>query len=70
MKTPKLVNVTNVVALSYLVLIPVAGVLMLQRVKAIDTDLTVIWDEVGLKNEDLVPRPSLRDHVRNWLGRN
>jgi ABC-type Fe3+ transport system permease subunit len=39
---------TGVVALSYLVLIPVCGVLVWQKINTMDKDLNAIWEQMGM----------------------
>jgi hypothetical protein len=48
----KLERVTGVVALSYLVLIPVGAVIVWQKVRIIDRDVTTLWEKAGLEAAD------------------
>jgi len=48
MKKLPLEKITGIVALSYLVLIPVAGYYMWQRIKLIDADVVMLCEQAGL----------------------
>lgn len=56
LKTEK---ITGIVAVSYLVLIPVGGFLMWQKLQAIDEDLTAVWDQIGMDVAKAAPKLSL-----------
>lgn len=53
MRRVKLEKVTGLVALSYLVIIPVGGFLLYKKLQAVDSDLTIIWEKQAFgPNED------------------
>lgn len=51
----KLEKITGVVALSYLVLIPVGAFYAWQKIRAVDNDLTVVWDNLKIPSEKSSP---------------
>lgn len=66
----KLECVTGVVALSYLVLIPVAGILGYQKIRAMQRDVERMWDTHHFSDdmpESALPLPTierLKDVIR------
>lgn len=51
----KLEKVTGVVALSYLVLIPVAGFLAWSKLSQMDEDVTTMWDRLEMEPAKAAP---------------
>jgi hypothetical protein len=65
----KLANVTGVVAMSYLVLIPVAGYYGWRRFAAMEQDLTTLWDhlEINPKEQaEVIGLPSMERLKRTF----
>lgn len=60
-------RVAGIVALSYLVLIPAAGLLMYQKIRVIDRDVLEILDEVN-RSEDRVVRAPFIDLTKLMQG--
>jgi hypothetical protein len=52
-------RVAGIVALSYLVLIPVAGVYFYKKLEVIDKDLTIAWEKMGLEESTQKVRKSV-----------
>lgn len=61
----KLEKVTGVVALSYLVIIPLVLVIVSKKLEALDADIDVLWDESTVASKARVPFGGLR----KWVGR-
>lgn len=68
MRKINLEKITAVVALSYLVLIPVTGYYLWQKVKIIDNDVIALCDAAGLKVTDVTPIDRTRNSVERFLG--
>lgn len=52
-KGPKPERIAGIVAMSYLVLIPVGAAILYQKIRIVDRDIAEIWDQL-----EMVPRPS------------
>lgn len=58
---------TGVVALSYLVLIPVSGLLVWQKIRTMDKDLTAVWEQMGMSTDPAtttIKIPKWREFLR------
>lgn len=56
----KLEKITGVVALAYLILIPVGAFYVWKKVEAIDNDLTELWEKSGMPPMNAKPIINLR----------
>lgn len=61
-------RVAGIVALSYLVLIPVGALLAYQKLRVIDQDVTTIWEESFPGTGERTPLIS-RDSLKKVFGR-
>lgn len=64
----KVERVAGIVALSYLVIIPVGAFLAWQRIESIDKDVNALWDHAGMETTQ-ENRPVTTRGVRSILGR-
>lgn len=61
-------KVYGIVALSYLVLIPVGAVLVWRKVRVIDEDVTAIWEQIEMPERNK-PMPLIDPSgIRRFLG--
>lgn len=59
MRKLKLEKVAGIVALSYLVLIPVGGALVWMKLQTLDEDLSTIWEKL-----EIDPKLASRDRIK------
>lgn len=57
-------RVTGVVALSYLILIPVTSIIAYQKLRELDRDLTTLWDFVGIDEPQTTAPVVSLDRIR------
>jgi hypothetical protein len=69
MKKLSLEKITGIVALSYLVLIPVAGYFMWQRIKLIDADVVLLCQENGMDlKAEVTPISAAKSSLKKLIG--
>lgn len=61
-------KITGIVAMSYLVLIPVGAAIFWRKLQIIDRDLTTVWDELKLPEQTETTRLINTNKVRKFLG--
>jgi hypothetical protein len=66
-KPIQLEKVTGVVAMSYLVLIPVGAYVLWQKVKIIDRDINVIWEKLDLPESEPTTTIVNLDNFKNLI---
>lgn len=50
-------KIAGIVALSYLVLIPVGAAVILGRIRTIETDIDILWNGQPIEDGAMLPRP-------------
>ena len=61
-------KIAGIVALSYLVLIPAGAFLAALKIRAMDRDITTIWDHLEISPKEAAELPSLNNLRRVVLG--
>lgn len=59
-------KVTGIVAMSYLVLIPVGAYIVWQKVKILDRDINIIWEKLDLPEAEVTTIIDL-DKLKNMI---
>lgn len=62
-------RITGIVALSYLVLIPVAGIAAWQKIKSMDNAVAEMWEELNMPSSETTGTIHLNSLKRKLLGR-
>lgn len=68
MRKIKLEKITGVVALSYLVLIPVGAFCAWRKIQQMDDDLMVLWDKADMPGPDRPPLIDINALKERFIG--
>lgn len=66
MRKPKLANITGVVALSYLVLLPAGFYIVWRKTEILDKDVTAMWDKLDMPATEANPIINI-EKIKRWF---